>query len=428
MGGGGENPEGSTSDSGEETSEGEWRRAMGGTERVYTRDRGRVGWGRRAPWRTVGKEIVTARGPEVVPRRPRGRNGEAGGGVGRWNPTWRGGGVGLQLINVDGLTRQKLRELEEKFFVGAGGGVGVYNILCIVETHHRWVRYDVLDGLESFYAMRGREDKKGGGLQIIIRKHEQVTLRRKETVSPDVLMVEGVCFGMTMRIILVYFDVNKGPAGRVRNEKIRVEVQRGIEGNKSDYLVVLGDFNGHMKVLEGERKEDENGKMVGAWLRDYDLVLMNADEKCEGVYTRTRGAERSAIDMVLVNKKMYEACRGMKIDEEKREIDFSDHNLISLSIRAREARKHRFGRRWVKGVYYKKDEETLGRFAERTEGRWVREDVRTVGRMTKVIKEVAESELKRRYRRRTSKEGGTVVIEKKWMTAHIRAEIDREGG
>ena len=71
----------------------------------------------------------------------------------------RGGrGMAVELINVDGLTEIKLRELEEKFFINEED----YKILCIVETHHRWVRYDVLEGLDSFTAMRTTGEKKGG--------------------------------------------------------------------------------------------------------------------------------------------------------------------------------------------------------------------------------------------------------------------------
>ena len=38
----------------------------------------------------------------------------------------------VRLLNVEGLTEIKLRELEEKFFMNEE-----YNILCLVETHHK---------------------------------------------------------------------------------------------------------------------------------------------------------------------------------------------------------------------------------------------------------------------------------------------------
>ena len=134
-----------------------------------------------------------------------------------------------------------------------------------------------------------------------MKKHRQVVMEKKISSSKDMLEIEGVCFGRSMKLILVYFDVDKGPAGRARNEKMREEVEEKMKRNESDLLVILGEFNGHLSVLEG-RRDDVNGKMLREWVIDYNLTLMNADRKCEGIYTRTRGEEKSAIDMVLMNR------------------------------------------------------------------------------------------------------------------------------
>ena len=42
----------------------------------------------------------------------------------------------VRLLNVEGLTEIKLRELEEKFFMNEE-----YNILCLVETHQKSTIY-----------------------------------------------------------------------------------------------------------------------------------------------------------------------------------------------------------------------------------------------------------------------------------------------
>ena len=54
-----------------------------------------------------------------------------------------------------------------------------YNIMCLVETHHKWSRLEIAEGLENFTAMRELRDKKGGGLQILVRKHEQVIMEER---------------------------------------------------------------------------------------------------------------------------------------------------------------------------------------------------------------------------------------------------------
>ena len=46
------------------------------------------------------------------------------------------------------------------------------------------------------------------------------------------------------------------------------------------------------------RKEDPNGEMVLKFLEDYDLTLLNADERCEGTYTWHERGQMSDIDMV----------------------------------------------------------------------------------------------------------------------------------
>merc|ERR1739842_142588 len=85
---------------------------------------------------------------------------------------------------------------------------------------------------------------------------------------------------------------------------------------------------------------------------------MNGDIKCKGTYTRTLGKQKTAIDMFIMNSTMYEKCNEMNIDEDKEEIDFSDHNLISINLKIREGYKNRFKKgEWKVGEYYRKGEE-----------------------------------------------------------------------
>ena len=67
----------------------------------------------------------------------------------------------VRLLNVEGLAEIKLRELEEKFFMNEE-----YNILCLVETHHKWGRLEIAEGLENFTAMRELRYKKMEGCRF----------------------------------------------------------------------------------------------------------------------------------------------------------------------------------------------------------------------------------------------------------------------
>ena len=204
-----------------------------------------------------------------------------------------------------------------------------------------------------------------------MREEESVDFEKKKSRSKDILEIEGKCRGIEMKIILVYFDVDKGGRGRAVNNKMRKEIEGKIEKNESECLLILGDFNGHLRILEEGRRDDINGKMVMKWMENYNLNLMNADEKCEGVYTWSRGNQKSAIDMVLMNRRMYEVCRGMEIDEEKLELRMSDHNLISVKLEGRERGVNEFRkRRWIAGTYYRRDKVALRAFGDEVEKRW----------------------------------------------------------
>ena len=100
--------------------------------------------------------------------------------------------------------------------------------------------------------------------------------------------------------------------------------------------MILGDMNAHLELLE-DRKKDINGEMIREWMNEEDLILLNGEEKCTGVYTwgRYLGEDReqkSAIDMVLVNSNLYKKYREMEIDENRDVFRFSDHNLITIGV------------------------------------------------------------------------------------------------
>ena len=64
-------------------------------------------------------------------------------------------------------------------------------------------------------------------------------------------------------------------------------------------------------------------------------MLLNTDERCEGLYTWERGDQRSAIDLVVVNEYFYSRFMKMEIDEERNMVEFSDHCMISVFFEAK---------------------------------------------------------------------------------------------
>ena len=70
-------------------------------------------------------------------------------------------------------------------------------------------------------------------------------------------------------------------------------------------LLVLGDMNARMSILEPNIETDANGAMIEEWITGMDMTHLNRSDKCVGKFTFGRPEERkSAIDHVIVNSKL----------------------------------------------------------------------------------------------------------------------------
>ena len=293
----------------------------------------------------------------------------------------------------------------------------------MTETHHRYEKMDV-SNLTSYTQMRKENERKGGGLQILMRDCKGVDFEEKKQINEEILEIEGKCFGMEMKVILVYFDARKTEEGRENNMKIKEDIEKMIWSNKKEGLLIVGDFNGHLEELDG-RKDDINGKMVREWTNRFDLTLMNGDEKCEGTITREQGNMKTAIDMVLMNRTLYEKCKSMKIDEEKQVLHISDHNLISIEFKARQKCGNSYNKKkWEEVECYRKEDAALTEFGDEVEKEWSNRSIESVEEMTISMLEVADRTLKKIIRRRISGEGEWESMESVWMNDTIREAIN----
>ena len=180
-------------------------------------------------------------------------------------------------------------------------------------------------------------------------------------------------------------------------------------------MIVLGDMNGHLEILE-DRREDINGRMIMDWIGVYELKLLNADARCEGrcTWSRTmrdgRENQKSAIDMVMVNRAVFDRFRGMVIDEEKSDVDLSDHSLITVRLRMHVRR----GKKWKRGqkeiIGYRKGENHLKRFAENVVRGWGDRTL-SIDQICRDMKREADRTLKMKMRLRTCVKGGVTEIE-----------------
>ena len=115
----------------------------------------------------------------------------------------------------------------------------------------------------------------------------------------------------------------------MENREMQKEVEEHMLVEEDVNLVVLGDMNARMGILEPERETDANGQMIEEWIYDKDMTHLNRSIKCTGTYTfGKQEGRRSAIDHIVVNAKIGECFKAMRIDENSEEINISDHNLL----------------------------------------------------------------------------------------------------
>ena len=211
---------------------------------------------------------------------------------------------------------------------------------------------------------RGQGEKQGGGLAIGYIDSQVIELEEKETKSNDILVVEGKIYNKNIRIILTYMDCTKLKSGKdfEHNRKIQKKIEKWMDVEPETMLVCLGDFNARMKELEPNiRQSDVNGVMMEEWILEKGMHHLNQQPTCKGLYTfgKTERA-RSAIDHILINDEMITKFKGMDIDEDRVQLDISDHNLIRAWFSIKKGNKENWKKKEYEiRTYYKADKESL---------------------------------------------------------------------
>ena len=142
-------------------------------------------------------------------------------------------------------------------------------------------------------------------------------MEKIETTSEDILIIEGLIYNEKVKIILAYFNCSKERTGKryQENRDIQKEIEEHMNVEEDVHLVILGDINGRLSALEPERNTDANEQMIEDWVNELDMIHLNRSEMCTGTYTFGRpGKPRNAIDHVIVNTKMGESFKAMRID------------------------------------------------------------------------------------------------------------------
>ena len=326
----------------------------------------------------------------------------------------------MKLINIQGLTNAKMIELLEILQEKDGETC----ILFMTETQQKFRRVDFGDKFVQLEKMRDVNDKKGGGLMVVMRQMSESSIEELRCADSDVLRLMISIHPYKLNVFLVYIDGKSNQRMEHSYRAMECELQKMTP---DEMLVVLGDFNGHVGFL-GSQPPNKHGNRLLDFLEKWNLILLNADQRCTGEITRAQGTHKSAIDFVLVNQAAYRYFAEMHIDEDQQLFELSDHRLVQtafqLNNRVHVEKRVRFVTEYyrtncdtLKEAYLTKMEKDLQK--EERERGGVNQET-----LEKLIKQNCELILKKRLiKRNISDNGGNRSVEPVWMTEEIRREI-----
>ena len=183
------------------------------------------------------------------------------------DPEVGGEDIDLEVLLVNSLriNAEKVQEIVDSFLIEKE----YISIFCLTETKVDCVDF-VPVGLTTYDRQRTSKpgQKKSGGLMIGHITDERVKLEKIETESEDILIVEGEIYKERVKIILAYFNCGKLMAGRryEENRKMQREIERHMVIEDGVNLIILGDMNARLTVLEPSIETDANGQMIEDWV------------------------------------------------------------------------------------------------------------------------------------------------------------------
>ena len=131
------------------------------------------------------------------------------------------------------------------------------------------------------------------------------------------------------------------------------EIYRIIENEildaqqKGDSIMILGDLNCKVgNTISGNNTEiTKGGKLLLKMMQKFKLKMLNAEEGCEGLWTRIEGPKKSVLDYILVFEDDLKLVNNMEIDEAKditpyyvekkdgaEERKYTDHCMITAAM------------------------------------------------------------------------------------------------
>ena len=202
--------------------------------------------------------------------------------------------------------------------------------------------------INGYEVKRVDRKKEGGGVLIAFKKclKNVVVVVREEHDAEEMLWVKIDNQKVKLRIGIIYMPqecVTTVPQIKAIYKKIEEEVQKA-KSNK-EKVIIMGDMNCKVgDVIKNNTSIiSKGGKVLLNMCKKMGLVLVNAEECCEGTWTRTSKEKRSVLDYFIVNEEEASFIEEMVIDEDKHktpyrvneagEVSYSDHSTMIMTTK-----------------------------------------------------------------------------------------------
>ena len=172
--------------------------------------------------------------------------------------------------------------------------------------------------------------KGDAGLELLITRHGQ--------------------FKPPINVINLYGKVeSRSTRDEIRDRWLAVLEQISKIESKNELLVLIGDLNAHLEILEPEKKSSCGGKLIEEFLDSGSYELVNASDKViGGPYTRAdpsdpnEDSKKSVLDICIISKELSKYVKSLEIDRDKKftphyaissnELTFTDHYSLLLTF------------------------------------------------------------------------------------------------
>ncbi|KAG0444546.1 hypothetical protein HPB47_013673, partial [Ixodes persulcatus] len=102
--------------------------------------------------------------------------------------------------------------------------------------------------------------------------------------------------------------------------------------DRSHSVLLKGDFNGNL--VELDRREDKNGRVLRQLAEDLELEILNLREECEGKHTWKVRDKKTCIDYALASKSLSKRLQKIVVDDNVELSVGSDHSTMLLHFGA----------------------------------------------------------------------------------------------